>query len=183
MSVIDNLINAMKMTSGDDEGYIDDDYIDDDIDPAPSRKIRQFGSRASRRDQQDDYDEDTSGRPYQEPRQASAQRAQRRPIRSSGAGMEVCVIKPTTVEEARELTETLLQNRTVVLNLEGLDVGIAQRIIDFASGSCYALRGNLINISRYIFVVTPESVDISGDISTAFGAGADDSSSFNMPFA
>ena len=38
------------------------------------------------------------------------------------AGMEVCVIKPTTVEDSREITETLLANRTVVLNLEGLDV-------------------------------------------------------------
>ncbi len=182
MSVIDNLINAMKMNSGDDEGYIDDDYIDDDIEQAPSRKVRQFGSRARR--EQDDFDDEPSGRQYSEQRPASAQRAPRRsPIRSSGAGMEVCVIKPTSVEEARELTETLLANRTVVLNLEGLDVGIAQRIIDFASGSCYALRGNLINISRYIFVVTPESVDISGDISTAFGAGAEGNSSFNMPFA
>ena len=77
--------------------------------------------------------------------------------------MEVCVIKPTTVEEAREITETLLSNRTVVLNLEGLDVGIAQRIIDFTSGSCYAIQGNLQKISHYIFIITPSSVDISGD--------------------
>ena len=45
--------------------------------------------------------------------------------------MEVCVIKPTSVEDAREITETLLNNRTVVLNVEGLDVEIAQRIIDY----------------------------------------------------
>ena len=45
--------------------------------------------------------------------------------------MEVCVIKPTSIEDGREITETLLANRTVVLNLEGLDVDIAQRIIDF----------------------------------------------------
>ena len=43
--------------------------------------------------------------------------------------MEVCVIKPTSVEDAREITETLLNNRTVVLNVEGLDVEIAQRIM------------------------------------------------------
>lgn len=40
--------------------------------------------------------------------------------------MQVCVIKPTSVEDAREITETLLENRTVVLNVEGLDVEIAQ---------------------------------------------------------
>ena len=55
--------------------------------------------------------------------------------KKTGNGMEVCVIKPTSIEDAREITETLLANRTVVLNLEGLDVDIAQRIIDFTSGS------------------------------------------------
>ena len=36
--------------------------------------------------------------------------------------MEVCVIKPTSVDDAREITETLLSGRTVILNLEGLDL-------------------------------------------------------------
>jgi cell division inhibitor SepF len=93
----------------------------------------------------------------------------------TGSGMEVCVIKPTSVEDAREITETLLANRTVVLNLEGLDVDIAQRIIDFTSGSCFAISGNLQKISRYIFIITPASVDISGDfqniLSGTFGGG------------
>ena len=77
--------------------------------------------------------------------------------------MEVCVIKPTSVEDAREITETLLNNRRVVLNVEGLNVEIAQRIIDFASGSCFAIQGNLQKISNYIFILTPSTVDISGD--------------------
>ncbi len=92
-----------------------------------------------------------------------------------GTGMEVCVIKPTTVEDAREITETLLANRTVVLNLEGLDVDIAQRIIDFTSGSCFAMSGNLQKISHYIFIITPASVDISGDFQEIL------SGSFDVP--
>ena len=65
----------------------------------------------------------------------------------SEAGMEVCIIKPTSVNDAREVTDTLLANSTVVLNLEGLDVEIAQRIIDFTSGSCYAVHGNSNSLS------------------------------------
>ncbi len=83
--------------------------------------------------------------------------------RKQANGMEVCVIKPTSFEDAREITETLLNNRTVVLNVEGLDMDIAQRIIDFTSGSCFAISGNLQKISNYIFIITPASVDISGD--------------------
>ncbi|MCD8109421.1 MAG: cell division protein SepF, partial [Clostridiales bacterium] len=97
--------------------------------------------------------------------------------RSQGglSAMEVCVIKPSTVEDAREITETLLAGRTVVLNLEGLDLEIGQRIIDFTSGSCFAVEGNLQKISNYIFIVTPQNVDISGDfqnIMSAFDASS-----------
>lgn len=93
--------------------------------------------------------------------------------KTQGSGMEVCVIKPTSVDDAREITETLLANRTVVLNLEGLDVNIAQRIIDFASGSTFAIDGSLQKISHYIFILTPASVDISGDIQGYFDGSFD----------
>ena len=69
--------------------------------------------------------------------------SQMRTTKKSVAGMEVCVIKPRSMEDTREITDTLLASCTVVLNMEGLDVDIAQRIIDFASGSCYAIDGNL----------------------------------------
>lgn len=78
--------------------------------------------------------------------------------------MEVCVIKPSSMEDEIEITDTLLNGRTVVINMEGLDVDLAQRIIDFTSGSTYAMHGNLQKISNYIFLATPNGVDISGDI-------------------
>ena len=42
--------------------------------------------------------------------------------------MEVCVIKPASMEDTREIADTLLDNATVILNLEGIDVELAQRI-------------------------------------------------------
>ncbi len=74
------------------------------------------------------------------------------------------MIKPASVDDSREICETLLSGRTVILNLEGLDLEIAQRIIDFISGSAFAISGNLQKISNYIFLVTPTNVDISGDL-------------------
>jgi cell division inhibitor SepF len=87
--------------------------------------------------------------------------------------MEVCVIKPTSIEDEFEITETLMNGRTVIINMEGLNVEIAQRIIDFISGSVYAMHGNLQKISNFIFLATPSGVDISGDIQNlmdAFGS-------------
>ena len=51
----------------------------------------------------------------------------------------------------------------VVDNNIGLDVDIAQRSIDFSSGSCYAIDGNLQKVSNFIFIITPSGVEVSGD--------------------
>lgn len=160
MSVMDKFLNAMKLNPEDDD-YYDDDYYDDD--PEPLKKP------GSVRD--DSLDDDDKAVRKTVPKVTPMRQMKKMP----GTGMEVCVIKPTTVEDAREITETLLANRTVVLNLEGLDVDIAQRIIDFTSGSCFAISGNLQKISHYIFIITPASVDISGDFQEIL------SGSFDVP--
>lgn len=169
MGVMDKFLNAMKLNDQDDE--YDDDYYDEDEydEPAPKKapKVQK---------EYDDYEEKAPVKKAPQPKVT--------PIRSAGKkmqtnGMEVCVIKPTNILDAREITETLLSNRTVVLNLEGLDVDIAQRIIDFTSGSCFAISGNLQQISHYIFIITPASVDVSGDITELLGAGGAFDSALN----
>ncbi len=154
MGVLDKFLDVMRLNPEDeDDDFYDDDFYDDE--PPVTRK-------SSRRDKNDDYDEPRSIK--EKPAKQAQKITPMRPAKKQGAsGMEVCVIKPTSVEDAREITETLLSNRTVVLNVEGLDVEIAQRIIDFTSGSCFAISGNLQKISNYIFIITPASVDISGD--------------------
>ena len=150
MGVMDKFISAMKLSEDEDDGYYDDDFYDDD--PEPMRKP--VSSK------------DTDNAEEDKVRKLTPKVTPLRQTKKVGAGMEVCVIKPNTVEDAREITETLLLNRTVVLNVEGLDVDIAQRIIDFTSGSCFAINGNLQKISNYIFIITPPSVDVSGDFAS-----------------
>lgn len=77
--------------------------------------------------------------------------------------MEVSMVRPTSFEDARDVCEMLLSGRAVVINMEGVQVELAQRIIDFASGACYAIDGNLQKISSYIFIVTPNNIELSGD--------------------
>ena len=57
----------------------------------------------------------------------------------------------------------LLTGRAVILNLEGLGLDVAQRIIDFSCGSAFAISGDIQKVSNYIFIITPPNVDISGD--------------------
>lgn len=160
MSVMDRFLNIMKLNDGEDDDayYDDDDYLDEE-------------------DSKDDKVLPMKPEIAEEPKKAASRivPVRQQPRKLNTSGMEVCVIKPTSVEDAREITETLLANRTVVLNLEGIDVDVAQRIIDFTSGSCYAIQGNLQKISHYIFIITPSSVDISGDFQEIL------SGSFDVP--
>ena len=78
--------------------------------------------------------------------------------------MDICVIKPSSAAEAREISDTLVNNRCIILNLEGLDMDVAQRIIDIISGSCFAIDGSLQKISNCIFLITPKGVSVSGDV-------------------
>ena len=156
---MDKFLNYMKLTE-DEEDYYDDDYYDEEPEEMPKKISVKEPLR-----------EENNERPRKSSSKVTPLRQPRKVINSGG--MEVCVIKPTSVEDAREITETLLANRTVVLNLEGLDVDIAQRIIDFTSGSTFAISGNLQKISHYIFIITPASVDISGDFQEIINSGFD----------
>lgn len=154
MSVLDKFLDIMRLNPEDEEDdFYDDDGFDEEEVPVIKKSVRRERKEVE----------------YEEPRSAKREKSKSskitpmRPVRKQGNGMEVCAIKPTSIEDAREITETLLSDRTVILNVEGLDIGIAQRIIDFTAGSCFAINGNLQKISSYIFVISPPSVDLSGD--------------------
>lgn len=172
MGMMDKFLNAMRLNTDDDEEYYDDDYYDED-EPEYDEPPRQ---RRSRREEKADDAEETPSRFSSQKESRTKNSSKVTPMRpsrkssSGGAAMEVCVFKPTSVEDAREITETLLDNRSVVLNLEGIDLEVGQRIIDFTSGSCYAINGKLRKISNYIFIITPANVDISGDFLDMMGA-------------
>ena len=178
----DKILGAFSLK--DDDDYDDDEYFDED---------EEF-------EDEEDYEEDAGDkkgffsslkktRPAESTRREddvpsySAKPVKQAPVRRSSS-QEVCIFKPSSIEDAREITETLLQGKAVVVNFEGLHVELSQRIIDFISGSCYALDGNLQKISNYIFIATPDNVDISGDFQDLVNGGSDNSfdiSGFKSP--
>ena len=171
MGVLDKFLDIMKLS--DDEDYDDDFYddeYDDDFEEKPKKsffKKNNKGKDFDDEEAEEDFDlPEKSTKPVHSSNKVTPMR---QPARRSNVNMEVCVIKPNSVEDAREITETLLSGRTVILNLEGIDVELAQRIIDFASGACYSLNGSLQKISSYIFVLGPSSVDITGDLQNILG--------------
>lgn len=161
-----------------DDDYLDDDYLDDDYEESSQKKSNKLKfDKKKVNDYKDDFEKSDSS--YKNTYNKSSSKIT--PIKQSSSygkssGMGVCVIKPTSIDDGREICETLLDNRTVILNLEGLQLDIAQRIIDFTSGATFAMKGNLQKISNFIFLVTPENVDISGDLQDLLGNSFDVSS-------
>ena len=144
MSLLGTLMNTMRLNSDEDD---EDYYLDDDFEEEVPKKS--FFSRRSR----------FSGRPT--PKVV--------PMRRSG--MEVTMVKPTSMESSKDICNYLLSGKAVVLNMEGIHMEVAQRIIDFVSGAAYSMDGNLQRISNYIFIVTPNSVELSGDFQDMLAAG------------
>lgn len=168
----EKFLNLLKLNDDDDyDDYDEYDDYDDYDEPKKSSKKLKKEEVATQEAAINSYEETA-----QKPAKAAKVAARNNkvvPMRQGRNNMEVCVIKPANVEDAREITDTLLSGRSVILNLEGLHVDIAQRIIDFTSGSCYSINGNLQKVSSYIFIITPESVEISGDFQELLGSGFD----------
>lgn len=190
MGVFDKFFDAIKLNDDfEDDDFLDDDILDDDFDEIEEKPRKKFFDKFSKKkdlefdEDMDDFDDEPVERASKRAsKTAAASKVVERPTRqasrpapskitpmrnskkaSHNQTMEVCVIKPASMEDTREIADTLVDNSTVVLNLEGMDVELAQRIIDFTSGACYSLGGSLQKVSSYIFILTPYNVDITGD--------------------
>ena len=157
MGVLDKFLSTISLN----DEFDDDEYDEDEDEVVVSR--RRFG-----RNRDDDDEEE-----YRPVTRAKVTPMPRTKKSSLASGMEVCVIKPASVEDSKAIVDTLLENRTVVINLEGITVEAAQRIMDYTSGANAALDGHLQKISRNIFIVTPRSVDISGDFQDVLSGSID----------
>lgn len=175
MGVFDKFLDIMKLNDDDDydDFYDDDDFYDEDeeFEEKPARRSSSLFNKKDKKESYNDFDVQEEENKYTPASSSGSKVAPIRqtPAKKSSANMEVCVVKPSSVDDSREITETLLAGRTVILNLEGMDLEVAQRIIDFISGATFAISGNLQKISNYIFLVTPTNVDITGDLQDLLG--------------
>ena len=119
MGFMDKLLDVMRLNEDDyefdnDEYEFEDDYEEEEVkEKKPSRKERKEEQQAKRNETNFDMSER---------RQKNVNKIT--PItknkKQGQQGMEVCVIKPNAIEDELEITETLLNGRTVVINMEGL---------------------------------------------------------------
>ncbi len=85
--------------------------------------------------------------------------------------MKVVVIEPKSFDDVQQVANTLKEKRPVVINFEHTDAEVAHRIIDFISGTTYAIAGDIKKLGHNVFLCAPNNVSVSytqerGSIST-----------------
>ncbi len=83
----------------------------------------------------------------------------------SQKNIRLVLSEPRSYDETQEIADHLRSRRPCVVNLQRVRSDIALRIVDFLSGTVYALSGSISKIGPNIFLCTPENVEIHGAIS------------------
>lgn len=164
--LLNGLLDYLKLSDEDD--YDDyDDYENVKEEPVMNnvRRSEVTERKMSKKSNYSSYDreEDYEAEAPKRERVVRQERSKVVPMRTASKGLEVHIVKPTSFEDSQQVCDILLEGRAVVVNLEGFDADDAQRIMDFISGCIFAINGKLHRISKYIFIFSPDNVDISGD--------------------
>ncbi|PLR97361.1 cell division protein SepF [Bacillus sp. T33-2] len=86
-------------------------------------------------------------------------------LQSVQKSSKVILMEPRVYAEAQEIADHLKNRRAVVVNLQRIEHDQAKRIVDFLSGTVYAITGDIQRIGANIFLCTPDNVEVSGNIS------------------
>ncbi len=77
---------------------------------------------------------------------------------------KMILLEPRAYSESQQIADHLKKKNTVVVNMKRVTPDQAKRIVDFLSGTVYALEGDLQKIGAGIFLCTPKNVDVEGAI-------------------
>ncbi len=164
---------------GPDEAY---DNYDESVAVERDRRVSSRGRQGSGRfdSVDEDYDEQSEydGRDFRDSRSSGmrAQQAQHdsgvtvRPVagrRTEAVARPVMpasdpvTIRPTSYEDAKEIADRFKEGNPVIINVQSTDPKTMRRIIDFASGVCYANSGTMEKMSNGVFMMKPFGARIS----------------------
>lgn len=84
-------------------------------------------------------------------------------LHTSQKQLKVVVIEPICFEEVQNIADHLRNRKPVIINLEESDIDVAKRVVDFISGTTYALGGCMQKVGNNIFLFVPANIEIAMD--------------------
>lgn len=100
-------------------------------------------------------------RPGDRGERAAATRPRPATVRTLSATSRPHVVTPSSFNDAQVIGDEFKGNAPVILNLQGVSRDLARRLIDFASGLCYALDGQMERVANQVYLLTPTDVEVS----------------------
>lgn len=85
---------------------------------------------------------------------------------------KVMVTKPTNYDDAREIADAIKARKIVLVNATTLETKIAQRLVDFISGSCYVLGATLQEIEQRVYLLSPSNVEVANELKNELSSKA-----------
>ena len=79
-------------------------------------------------------------------------------------GGKMILLEPRAYSESQQIADHLKKRNTVVVNMKRVTSDQAKRIVDFLSGTVYAISGDMQKIGNGIFLCTPKNIDVEGKI-------------------
>lgn len=128
-------------------------------------KFKNFFFLDEQFDEEEDYVEEPEPMRPQKQQPAKTQNVVSLQSVQKSSNSKVVLIEPRMYSEAQEIADHLKNRRAVVVNLQRIDHEQAKRIVDFLSGTVYAIGGDIQKIGLSIFLCTPDNVEVSGNIS------------------
>lgn len=77
---------------------------------------------------------------------------------------KMCLFEPRVFSDTQDIADELKNRRATLVNLQRIDKVSAKRIIDFLSGTVYAIGGDIQRVGTDIFLCTPDNVEVAGSI-------------------
>lgn len=114
----------------------------------------------------DDWDEGDGGvRVISAPAPAAAPEApvDRGVVRPLPTSAKPKIVAPTGFNDVQQVADTFKRGLPVIINMQGVDRDLSRRLIDFASGLCYGLEGDMERVSDQVFLLTPRDAEVSDD--------------------
>lgn len=147
--------------------YDDEDYVEDE--PAAAPRARAAAPRSTARSsvrsvptgRSDDWEEGDGGvRVINAPAADPEPRGVVRPLPSTA---KPHVVSPTGFNDVQQVADRFKRDQPVIVNLQGVDRDLSRRLIDFASGLCYGLEGDMERVADQVFLLTPRGAEVSDD--------------------
>ena len=164
MSFWDNVKKFAQPYADDDyDDYEDeeelDEYEEEEVAPRSARRASAFNTSASA-----DTADDFGAAPVAAPAAPVSTGFSGQVLKMNSGKQEVVLFHAKAFDDAAKAADELRRRKAIILNMENVDKSLTRRVVDFLSGSIYALDGSVKKIAQSTYLFCPHNMDVIGDL-------------------